>query len=271
MNKKQIIGVIVLIVLVLVFGFLVYKDITNVDKALINIEAENNQRMEFKGDNAVELPQTNNDNILIEEIETEVQLPDLKRHERYNFSGDLPESVVYALNEIERISNLLLVDSGDLNNWLALANHRETVKDYSGAEEVLIYTEIVWPDEARAFYHAGDLYMSYFKLYSVAEGHLSRAIEIDPAYVDAYMSLSGIYQTEVMKDLDRAEAILLGGLDKNPSSIRMMTVLALFYKQTGDFTPSRQYYTQALNEAKRIGDVQQQAAIEKVLATLPEN
>ncbi|MBU1091460.1 tetratricopeptide repeat protein, partial [Patescibacteria group bacterium] len=72
-----------------------------------------------------------------------------------------------------------------------------------------------------------------------------KAIENAPAQLFTYNNLYELYRYSV-GDMDKAEKILLRGIDDNPMDPYLMIILGIFYEEKGKISDALFYYKKAL-------------------------
>jgi len=149
--------------------------------------------------------------------------------------------------EFEEIKVALQENEDYLNNWLSLGRIKKQVGDYKGAEEAWIKAGQVRPSNSTSFNNLADLYANFTKEYDKAEAAWLQAIEnsigedINRTF---YRSLFYFYRDN-LKDLEKAENILLEGITINPKS-DLLTLAGMFYKDQGDNQKAIKYFEEYL-------------------------
>lgn len=141
-----------------------------------------------------------------------------------------------------------------LEAWLGLGVLYKQAGDYRAAEEAWKYANALSPGNIVSFNNLGDLYHYYLKEYPKAEDMFLKAIKNDKKYTLSYMNLFDLYRYSYKTDTTRAADALKQGIAANPENIDLVIALAAYYKEKGDKTNARTYYTQALAKAKTAGN-----------------
>ena len=172
-------------------------------------------------------------------------IPNLDRY--YSVPVSLDKSIAeQTVREISSTVASLKKDPAQFNKWLELALLRKIVEDYSGAEEIWLFTAKEWPDSSISHTNLGDLYAFYLKDYPKAEISLKRVIEIEPHNVSAYRNLYMLYANQYTEKKLEAVPILLSGIKNNPKSTDIIVLIASHYKDNGDSAKAKEYYNMAL-------------------------
>ena len=113
----------------------------------------------------------------------------------------------------EYIKNALRIDSNSLEALYAYGMICQEKGDYNEAIET--YYKILSINEYREpYYNLGYIHQEYLKVYDVAIEHYTKAINIEPKYVDAYYNRGLCY--EQRDELKKAEADFRYALKLNP-------------------------------------------------------
>ena len=113
----------------------------------------------------------------------------------------------------EYLKNALRIDSNSLEALYAFAMICQERGDYNEAIET--YYKIIDIQEYREpYFNLGYIHQEYLKVYDVAIEHYTKAIEIEPKYVDAYYNRALCY--EERDELKKAEEDLRMALKLNP-------------------------------------------------------
>lgn len=113
----------------------------------------------------------------------------------------------------EYLKNALRIDSNSLEALYAYAMVCQENEDYNEAMET--YYKILSIHEYREpYFNLGYIHQEYLKVYDVAIEKYSKAIEIEPRYVDAYYNRALCY--EELKNYKKAETDLKHALKLDP-------------------------------------------------------
>jgi len=111
------------------------------------------------------------------------------------------------------LKNALRIDSNSLEALYAYAIACQEKGDYNEAIET--YYKILSIDEYREpYFNLGFIHQEYLKVYDVAIEHYTKAIEVEPKYVDAYYNRALCY--ELQDELKKAEKDLRYALELSP-------------------------------------------------------
>lgn len=152
--------------------------------------------------------------------------------------------------QIADLVKKLAANPGVLDNWLSLGLYRKMAGEYTKARDAWEYAVKLAPADKQAYNNLGDLYQYYLKDYTKAELNWKRTVELDTKFISGYRALYDLYVQN--KQEVKAKAILDAGLVKNPQSIDLLVLTAQYYRDRGDKTQARTYYTKALAAAKLI-------------------
>ncbi|NUM25101.1 MAG: tetratricopeptide repeat protein [Candidatus Buchananbacteria bacterium] len=132
--------------------------------------------------------------------------------------------------------------------WFDLARIKKYVGDYRGSEAALIKAGEIRPNNSTSFTNLADLYANFLGEYDKAEIAYQTAIanSLGEWGNDKLYREYAYFVENHLKDPARATSILVDGLEDNPQSIDLMTVLADLYKRQGDVDNALKYYREAL-------------------------
>jgi len=156
--------------------------------------------------------------------------------------------------------------SSNLDGWLRVGVIKKFFGDYLGARDAWEYASLIRPQNSTSFANLGGLYGLYLKDFPKAEFNYKKAIENSPGDIYLYTSLADLYLNTspdlVSKDrdlsgerpdleggrsgLESAVAIIQSGLTANPDNITLLSYLARFYKEQGNFPKALEYYQKVL-------------------------
>lgn len=154
-------------------------------------------------------------NYTIEQIPTEVSVPDLNRKVVFGSSTNYDtETKKIITNKIVSLQDELKKDSKNLSKWLDLGIYQKMAGDYEGAVISWKYVTSVSNDYV-AFGNLGNLYAYYLKDKNLSATYYNQAIKNGPTQVYLYTQLADVYK-DVFKDVSKARAIIEEGLKKVP-------------------------------------------------------
>ena len=181
--------------------------------------------------------------------------------------GIYPEETKTKLkNELLEIAKSVSENPDNLDNWLRAGVIKKFFGDYLGARDAWEYASLIRPQNSTSFANLGGLYGLYLKDFPKAEFNYKKAIENSPGDIYLYTSLADLYLNTspdlVSKDrdlsgerpdleggrsgLESAVAIIQSGLTANPDNITLLSYLARFYKEQGNFPKALEYYQKVL-------------------------
>ncbi|KKS96412.1 hypothetical protein A3B05_02780 [Candidatus Giovannonibacteria bacterium RIFCSPLOWO2_01_FULL_43_160] len=144
----------------------------------------------------------------------------------------IPSGDAAMMKELKDLSVQLKSEPNYLQGWLQVGILRKYLGDYEGASLAWQYAALLRPNDFIAFSNLGDLYHYYLKDFSKAEKYLRSAVDIKPDYVAGYKNLFDLYTLSYPPDrragAEKAEAVLLEGIKKNPSDNYLQTILASY-------------------------------------------
>ena len=213
-NKKAILilGAVVVLALLYMFIFIPRGTDRVQNGTTATSTTESDIEIVTVGNIQIEVPEgVTIEKIPIEEVEI-TELPELNRPIAIPdfFPPDAAKNVATKISEaIVAVE----IDTTSFDNWLRLANLRQQIEDYSGAEEIYIYLNIINPENDIAYLNLGNLYQLHLQEFEKAEANLRKGIENNITNVHAYLSLHELYRYLYKTDTDLAENILLEGID----------------------------------------------------------
>jgi|GEM_PF-2235086 len=126
---------------------------------------------------------------------------------------------------------------------------KQLVGDYTGAEEIWLYTYKLEPNSYLLNGNLAHLYQYYLKDYPKAEEFYLKALESkDIASANQYTYFSELYDLYHLNLNDQVKAVetLDKAIKALPSDINVYLMAARHYKEAGDYAKARDYYNQAL-------------------------
>jgi tetratricopeptide (TPR) repeat protein len=121
-------------------------------------------------------------------------------------------------------STASLVQTFDPNYWLQLGLTRKEAGNYAGAAQAWQEVTKEEPQNYVAFYDLGDLYQNFEKNYPSAEKNYLTVVQLQPTYIDAYVSLYELYRNEYKVGTSAAADILAEGLKNNPNNAQLLSL-----------------------------------------------
>ncbi|MDP3989091.1 MAG: hypothetical protein Q8P93_02560 [bacterium] len=165
-----------------------------------------------------------------------------------------------AQEAIKEIDVKLADEPFNYDLWVDLGNYRNFLKDFDRAEEAWEYATYIRPTQSTAYINLGTLYERERKDVVKAEEYYLKALEFAPEQISSYVRLFELYSLSFEQKRDRADDILIEGLEQIPNDLGVLVKLARFLVKEGDFEGAREYYGRAIDVAKeqeRSDSVQQ--------------
>jgi len=80
--------------------------------------------------------------------------------------------------------------------------------------------------------------------------------------------LYDLYTLSYQQNTDKAEKVLLRGLENIPNQLNFLVLLAKYYQENGRIADALNYYNKALEQAQKIGNTNFVSEIEKQIDSL---
>lgn len=157
--------------------------------------------------------------------------------------------------EIEKFSQEFLAvkeslqqDANQLDGWMQLGMLKKFVGDYKGAEQAWLKANEIRPKNSLSFHALADLYVNFTKEYAKAEPMYRQAIanSLGEQFNILYYRNFFYYYRDYLHQPDKAEEVLLEGIQDNPQSADLVTLLASFYEEKGENSQAIEYYQKSL-------------------------
>ena len=152
-------------------------------------------------------------------------IPDLSRP--INFAVDLSIGVEEQKRITEKITSLQQKLKGDPNfypGWIDLGSYRKMIGDYVGSVMYWEYALRLNSKNYIVYGNLADLYAYYIHDNAKAEVNFKKAIENSPQQIYLYFQAAYFYR-DVLKDTDKAKAIVRQGIKANPLSAELESLL----------------------------------------------
>ena len=216
-------------------GFYIYKDFTKIESIPDSVVAEPEQEQKkdasqkSAGESAAADKQQSTAAI-VEKISAKV--PDLSKP--IEIKTEIPEEIKEkTISEIKAISESLKKDYNSLGLWLQLGLLRKSINDFDGAREAWEFASFVDPASSIPFHNLGFLYWQYLKDFKKSEDNYLKAIANNSKDMAAYVDLSNVYYFN-LNDKNKAEEILIKGLEKNHNNQELLAALRELRKIMGE-------------------------------------
>lgn len=222
MNKKNM-GILGIIALAIIAGFLIYRD-TRGSKIEITGETADgvkNMGISMTGDGKVE--------VIPFEDKKLPPMPSLTREfaPSVSINPDLLKAVqgkmAVTIANLEKNSN-------DKDSWIALGGERKVLGDYEGARDAWEYAKALEPGDVTAWSNLADLYHFYLKDFAKSEKNWKQAIVLKPDYAQGYRGLYELYTYSMPEKSTEIPAILSQGIAKIPEATDLKVLLENYEK-----------------------------------------
>src|SRR3989344_1582590 len=159
---------------------------------------------------------------------------------------DLTEEQIASLKErFDKVKEFLAKTPDHMGGWMEVGLIRKGLCDYQGAADVWTYVGEIRPENSLSFANLGDLYTHFLVDYPKAEAAYLRAIENEKHDVNYFRNFFELYYYYTEKK-HLAEKVLLDGLNYNPNSQDLMTLLASYYRDNGNKEKAIEYFNKVL-------------------------
>jgi len=152
----------------------------------------------------------------------------------------------------------IALGGGDAETWVLLARARRGAGDGAGAAAAYQRALELGESDPDRLLHAATLYFEFPEEQrgtldaAQAERWIARAIELDPASVDAHFLLGALHEKE--QRLDAAGAEYRRALELDPNSSKVLRRIAEFYRRRGDRELALAAGARYVDVARRSGD-----------------
>lgn len=138
--------------------------------------------------------------------------------------------------------------------WTYLGTQKKIFGDYRGATDAWEYALKLNGDAVTPRTNLANLYHYFIKDYPKAEEEYLRFLQQHPERVDIYANLSALYKNAYKQKSYLADDVLKQGLEVNPYSTDLMSLLGDYYLSEGNYKEALKYYQQleklgALNQS----------------------
>jgi len=229
-RKSKIIIIIILVLVVMGIGFYLYsnfykrntfeniKDTENISDSNNVLVDDNVNKDKETGQNIALKEGDSYEYIGIDkELLKNTPVPDLNRTIPSGTTENIKQNII-------SLSNDLKTNIKSFSLWTNLGLYRKLAGDYEGAKQSWEYSSLLRPRFALSFLNLANLYGYYLKNNIKAEENFLKAIEAEPTEIYSYISASSFY-TDVMKDKIKAVGIINKGIENNPKSEELKTIL----------------------------------------------
>jgi len=218
-SKKNILIVFVLLVVLALVGFLVYKNFFTGDGNNLNL---NNNAV--NGENNT-IPLSDSGGIKYEYIGSENSSSNMPNMPAPNLDRKIPDGATDDIRQnIMSISEKLKKDKNSFNLWINLGLYRKSAEDYDGAIEAWKYADTMSGQNPLPLANLGNLYGYYLRDFEKAEDYYLEAVKRSPQSYYLYISMSEFYR-DVMKNGEKAISIIEQGIKSNPDNPELKTFL----------------------------------------------
>lgn len=135
-----------------------------------------------------------------------------------------PEAKSLVLENIKKLQQALKNAGEDFNIWNKLASYYQIAEDFQEAKVVWEFLGKAFPKNYVAFGNLAFLEGYYTKDLEMAEQNFLKAIKNGPDQIYLYTQTAEFYR-DVLKDTDKAKAIVRQGIKANPLSAELESLL----------------------------------------------
>ncbi len=236
MNKKNVISLVVLALLLTALWFYIYQDLSSSSQenqeemATTTSSLEDNISISFEGDENAVIKTVDDNGVGFQEEQKKPEIikpiPDLNREvvfleEEGLFSEQEKQTMI---DEINGIVQELKNDPTSFSNWLYLGLNRKIIGDYEGARDAWEYARLVNTDNFVVRGNLGDLYAYYLQDNEKAELNYVEALRLGPNQIYLYYKVAQFY-IDFLNDVQRAKGIVQIGLNFNPKDPELQSLL----------------------------------------------
>lgn len=250
MNDKKTRIIIGLVLMSVLAGLLIYRDMRNSSDETGN-NATSTESI-FK-DTGIDMTGDGTIKLLPIDGATLPKAPLLNRGTDYK-NTVAPEIKTIVLSQMDKVIGELKKDSTNVNDWVMLGVHRKTIGDYEGARDAWEYAKALAPNEVVVYNNLGDLYHYYLKDYKKSEENWKKTIAIKSDYIQGYRGLIDLYKYSMTDKIGETPTLLKLGIAKNPNSVDLMVMLARYYQDAGDIAQAKKMYEEAITTSVRINN-----------------
>ncbi len=132
--------------------------------------------------------------------------------------------------------------------WIQVGLLKKVIGDYEGARDAWEYAGVIRPFNSVSFANLGELYWRYLPDYPRSEKNFLTSIKNKPDDLSTYISLSDLYFYSYSAKRDRADDILLEGIQANPKNTDLMRWLASLYEREKEYSKALEWWKKVLVE-----------------------
>lgn len=212
MNKKTL-GIIGLVVLAIIAGIFIYRDIRSpkdtTKGSISGIDTTGDSNVKVLQFSSTQLPPT----------------PSLVRPR--DFDATLaPEVKTILVARLEKAIAAINKDPKHTENWIELGLQRKALGDYEGAREAWEYAKAIEPNNIVPWNNLGDLYHFYLKDYKLSELNWKKTIVLKTDYTPGYRGLYELYRYSLTSKAGEIPALLKAGIAASPEATDLKALLA---------------------------------------------
>ncbi len=222
-KNKQTLGIIGLVVLVAIVGWFIYNDTSSENTISVEEDSEKNIIVNIGEDGSIDAE--GYDVEIIEPEDNTVSIPAPSLNSPIVFYVELADDVKSIMTtKIENTRKDLQAKVNYFNGWIELGLQYKIIGDYDGARDSWEYASAIRQSSGLPHRNLGDLYGYYLKDSTKAEENFLKAIELSPDQIEYYFTTASFYK-DVLKDTNKAIAIVERGLKANPNSPDLKSLL----------------------------------------------
>lgn len=147
---------------------------------------------------------------------------------------------IYA--EIENYGAAVKKDPDFFNGWIQGGLLKKVIGDFEGARDMWEYASLIRPQNSVSFANLGELYWRYLPNFAKSEANFRTAVKNKPSEFTAYVSLSDLYFYSYAAKANLADDVLLEGLAANPQEINLMKALATLYERQKEYAKALEWW-----------------------------
>jgi tetratricopeptide (TPR) repeat protein len=234
MNKKYVLTIPALVVLIFLVYFLVDKNIKNKNEFDNSPTSSTSEVKDASSTTVVDLgggvKAIGTGSFKVEKIEdlpsqvVPKPIPNLSRVIVFDQNIDLQVKKIIT-DKVKELKDVVSNNPSSLPAWLDLGNYHKMAGDFKGAEIYWNYASLLSPNDFIAFSNLADLYGYYLKDISSAEKYYNLAIEKGKSQYFLYFKFAEFYR-DVLKDKNKALSVVQKGLVALPGNKELESLQA---------------------------------------------
>lgn len=264
--KNQNVIISLLIVVAMVVGYFVYKNVVKQKTELVDVATSTVETTSNKNNSDGAAGSSGTDAKVVEKTTPLLaRLPDLARPV-IMLATLAHETETMAHAKISELSKELAAEPGLFGSWLELASYRKLIGDGIGAEEIWSFMTKQWPESETPYINLGNFYHYQMHDFAKSEAAFRKAISVKPNSIPSYIGLHELYALSYVEKASLVDDILIEGLKNNPKNILLLSTLAEYYTGQEDIVSAKKYYQEALDIALQSNDTKLQDQLKQRIA-----